>query len=49
MILITGSKNSKNYRMINKFKNSSGSKKTIINIFGHIDLSLDNKLSIINI
>jgi len=48
-ILIIGSKNSKTYKMINKFKKSSGSKKTIINIFSHIDLSSDNKLSIINI
>ena len=48
-ILIIGSKNSQTYKMINKFKKSSRSKKTIINIFGHINLLSDKKLSIINI
>ncbi len=48
-VLITGSKNSKTYKIINRFKRNNNSKKIIINIFGHLSLTSNKKLRIINI
>lgn len=48
-IIITGSKHSETYKIINKFKRDQKSKKIIINIFGNLKLSSDKNLKVINI
>ena len=47
--MIIGSKNLKTHKIINRFRKKNNSNKIIINIFGHLHLTSNNKLRIINI
>ena len=48
-VMIIGSKNLKTHKIINRFRKKNNSNKIIINIFGHLHLTSNNKLRIINI